>query len=306
MRLDGVPIEIILLKARQWGGSTLIQFYMLWIQLVHRNNWNSVICGDVEGQSRNVRGMVTKALASYPDWLLNDQIKFTPFEGSSKNRVIENTNCVISIGSAQKPDTLRSSDISMAHLTEVGLWKATKEKKPEDLIQSIIGSLYETEYSFLAFKSTAKGVGNYFHREYIKAEKGENNLTPVFIPWFMIDIYSNPIDDYDTFIDEMDDKEWMLWEMGATLEAINWYRKKRKTMAEWRLNSEYPSTALEAFQSTGRRIFRMEDVRKLENSCLDPEFKGELVGMADTGPDSLIGMRFVQGKGDLKDLDDAG
>jgi len=300
MRLDGVPIEIILLKARQWGGSTLIQFYMLWIQLVHRNNWNSVICGDVEGQSRNVRGMVTKALASYPDWLLNDQIKFTPFEGSSKNRVIENTNCVISIGSAQKPDTLRSSDISMAHLTEVGLWKATKEKKPEDLIQSIIGSLYETEYSFLALESTAKGVGNYFHREYIKAEKGENNLTPVFIPWFMIDIYSNPIEDYNTFFDEMDDKEWMLWEMGATLEAINWYRKKRKTMAEWRLNSEYPSTALEAFQSTGRRIFRMEDVRKLEKSCLDPEFKGELVGMADTGPDSLIGMRFVQGKGDLK------
>ena len=170
MRVDGVPIEIILLKARQWGGSTLIQFYMLWIQLVHRNNWNSVICGDVEGQSRNVRGMVTKALASYPDWLLNDQIKFTPFEGSSKNRVIENTNCVISIGSAQKPDTLRSSDISMAHLTEVGLWKATKEKKPEDLIQSIIGSLYETEYSFLALESTAKGVGNYFHREYIKAD----------------------------------------------------------------------------------------------------------------------------------------
>ena len=299
MRLAGEPIEIILLKARQWGGSTLIQFYMLWIQLVHRNNWNSVICGDVEGQSRTVRGMVTKAINNYPEWLLNSQIKFTPFEGSSKNRVIENTNCVISIGSAQKPDTLRSSDISMAHLTEVGLWKATKEKKPEDLIQSIIGSLYETDYSFLALESTAKGVGNYFHREYIAAEKGENNLKPVFVSWFMIDIYSKEIDDYPEFILSMDEKEQSLWDMGATLEAINWYRKKRKTMAEWRLNSEYPSTALEAFQSTGRRIFRMEDVRKLEKTCYDPEFIGEIVGRADTGENSLKGMEFIKGRGDL-------
>ena len=32
MRLAGVPIRIVLLKARQWGGSTLVQFYMMWIQ----------------------------------------------------------------------------------------------------------------------------------------------------------------------------------------------------------------------------------------------------------------------------------
>lgn len=36
MRLAGKPIRLIMLKARQWGGSTLIQMYMAWIQLVHR------------------------------------------------------------------------------------------------------------------------------------------------------------------------------------------------------------------------------------------------------------------------------
>ena len=35
MRLAGIPIRIILLKARQWGGSTLIQIYMNWIQTIH-------------------------------------------------------------------------------------------------------------------------------------------------------------------------------------------------------------------------------------------------------------------------------
>ncbi|MBR5241403.1 MAG: hypothetical protein IKW05_05650, partial [Muribaculaceae bacterium] len=32
MRIKGKPIRIILLKARQWGGSTLVQIYMAWIQ----------------------------------------------------------------------------------------------------------------------------------------------------------------------------------------------------------------------------------------------------------------------------------
>ena len=36
MRLKGVPIRVILLKARQWGGSTLIQMYMFWIQQIHK------------------------------------------------------------------------------------------------------------------------------------------------------------------------------------------------------------------------------------------------------------------------------
>ena len=58
LRLQQKPIDIILCKARQWGGSTLTQLYMLWIQLVHKQNWNSVICGDIEKQSSIVAGML--------------------------------------------------------------------------------------------------------------------------------------------------------------------------------------------------------------------------------------------------------
>ena len=41
-RLAGKPIRIIMLKARQWGGSTLVQMYMAWIQTCHRRNWHSL------------------------------------------------------------------------------------------------------------------------------------------------------------------------------------------------------------------------------------------------------------------------
>lgn len=66
LRIAGSPIKFILLKARQWGGSTLVEMYQLWIMLVHRRNWHTVICGDVESQSRTVRAMLTKALQNYP------------------------------------------------------------------------------------------------------------------------------------------------------------------------------------------------------------------------------------------------
>ena len=60
MREAEQPIRLILLKARQWGGSTLIQIYMAWIQLVHRRNWNSVICAHLKESAANIKGMYTK------------------------------------------------------------------------------------------------------------------------------------------------------------------------------------------------------------------------------------------------------
>ena len=33
----GKPVRIVLLKARQWGGSTVVQMFMAWIQLFHRS-----------------------------------------------------------------------------------------------------------------------------------------------------------------------------------------------------------------------------------------------------------------------------
>ena len=43
-RTSSIPIRAIMLKARQWGGSTLTQMYMAWIQSVHCHNWHSLIC----------------------------------------------------------------------------------------------------------------------------------------------------------------------------------------------------------------------------------------------------------------------
>ena len=293
LRLQQKPIDIILCKARQWGGSTLTQLYMLWIQLVHKHNWNSVICGDIEKQSSIVAGMLSKVISRYPQWASGGKkLTTTPYQGAQKTRDISHCNSRYSLGSAQKPDSLRSEDISMAHLTEVGLWKATQGRKPEDLVQSIFGSIAAGPYTMKVIESTAKGVGNYFHRTWIDATEHRNNFTPVFIPWFTIDLYSKPIneEEYAPFIDSLDEYEQHLFELGATLEAIAWYRDKRREMPdEWRLFSEFPSTAAEAFQSSGRRVFRIPYVNNARRDCLPPTFIGDIKeGMENGKPITIF------------------
>lgn len=298
LRLAGKPIDIILCKARQWGGSTLTQLYMLWIQMEHRRNWHSVICGDVESQSNTVAGMLSKVLRNYKLWATGGvEVETRPFEKSQKTRVINLTESRYSIGSAQKPESLRSQNISMAHLTEVGVWQATKGKKPEDLVQSIFGSILSGPYTVKVMESTAKGVGNYFHRTWIDAMEGRNNFTPVFIPWFLIDTYSTYIDPkaYNDFISTMTEREHELFSLGATLEAIAWYREKAKEFSDlWRFLSEFPSTAAEAFQSTGRRIFPLEYVERARRTTLPPVYYGEFTGNGLKGADALRDVRFEQ------------
>lgn len=297
LRIASKPIDIILLKARQWGGSTLTQLYMLWIQLVHRRNWNSVICGHVESASRTVSGMLSKAIKAIPAYIFGTAVSSSPFEGSTKTRVLNVSQSRYSIGSAEKPDGIRSEDISMAHLTEVGLWKATDSKKPEDLVQSIFGSILSGPYTVKVLESTAKGVGNYFHRTWLGAVDGKNNFHPVFIPWFLIDIYSTPLERNGTyaFAKSLTEHELWLFELGATLEAINWYRGKQKEIVDkWRLCSEYPSTAQEAFQSTGNRVFEMKYVENLRSTCIDPCMYGEFVADRVKGKAAFSNLRFEQ------------
>ena len=292
LRLQNKPIDIILCKARQWGGSTLTQLYMLWIQLVHKHNWNSVICGDIEKQSSVVAGMLAKVISRYPQWASGGKkLATTPYQGAQKTRVINYSNSRYSLGSAQKPDSLRSEDISMAHLTEVGLWKATAGKKPEDLVQSIFGSIAAGPYTMKVIESTAKGVGNYFHRTWIDATEHRNNFTPVFIPWFTIDLYSKPLkeEEYAPLVESLDEYERNLFELGATLEAIAWYRDKRREMPdEWRLFSEFPSTAAEAFQSSGRRVFRIPYVNNARRDCLPPTFIGDIKEGIENGKPAIL------------------
>ncbi len=295
MREQGKPIRAILLKARQWGGSTFVQMYMAWIQLVHRNNWNSVICAHLKDSAANIKGMYSKLLENYPSWLLgsNEPIKFQPYERMANTSVIKQTGCRVTIGSAETPESIRGADAVMAHLSEVAFWPRTRQKSPEQLIRSVCGSVALLPYSVVVLESTANGTGNYFHRECERAKRGASDKLFVFVPWYEIDIYSCPVDDYAGFIKTWDAYEQFLWERGATLEAIYWYRQKRKEYPEHAdMMAEYPSDDIEAFTYSGERVFDVKQVQRLRKNCVDPDFTGEIYGQAMHGKEALCDLKF--------------
>ncbi len=297
-RLAGQPIRVIVVKARQWGGSTATEMYMLWLQTRHFFNWHSAIISKIKQQSTNIRGMYNRAVKHLPAY--HPSLTIKPWEGLHDVRIIEERGCRIGIFSAENPDAIRSDDVSMVHMSEVGLWKATKERSPDDLAQSVYACVPETPGTFICLESTAKGVGGFFHENYLVAlDNKENNLDglrPIFVAWWQIKMYSKPIKDYEAFIATMTPYDWWQWNQGATLEGINWYKnyKRAKKYSDFQMKSEYPTTDMEAFQSSAGKYFTETMLNRLRSSVKEPVFIGDIKGDSVIGEKALRNLLLIE------------
>lgn len=281
-RRRGEPIRIVMLKARQWGGSTLIQMYMAWIQIIHRENWHSFICAHVKDTSATIRGMYSRMLGNYPTeyWPCEEPPQFNSYERSLNTRVISGRDCRVTLGSCESQEAARGNDIAMAHLSEVAFWRDTNQRSPEDFIRSVCSGIPLEPLTVIALESTANGVGNYFHSEWLRAKQGESAYRPVFVPWYEIDMYRLELKSYEDkvrVISQMDDYEMHLWEMGCTLGQIAWYHAKRREMSSHRaMMAEYPTDDIEAFINTANDVFGREAVGLLRRGCCGPQLTGEI------------------------------
>lgn len=317
MREEGLPIRVILVKARQWGGSTATQLYMLWIQLMRHMGFNSLIVGHQSASTEEVIGMAKRALDAYPRSLLAadgevipDKEKVYVSGGMSRSAIsIPRRNFRIKAGSAERPDSSRGGDYALVHLTEVGIWKKTQGKSPDDIIRAATSGVLLQPETMIVMESTANGVGNFFHKEYDAACRGSSIYRPVFVAWYEIEQYADKISDLRAMAERIynerhntfsaDDRVatgeyiWSLWEAGASLEAIAWYEKTRSGYSNSdQMKSEYPSTDLEAFVNSGAHVFRRAAALALKKRCMPAVRIGELVADGDFGEASLSGICF--------------
>lgn len=298
--LNEEPIRQILLKSRQFGGSTYYQIFMGYIQIIHKTSFNSLIAAHLNQAATSIRFMFSTLAKYYPKGI-ESSFTLKGFEGTKNIKQIPERNCKLTIGSIETPDSIRSDDVALSHLSEIGLWKKTEGKEPGDLAQSILGTMPTVPWSMYVLESTAKGIGNYFHQTWLKAVSGENVLKPVFIPWhedpknrikFKTDKERNEL------ARTLTDYEYFLWDIGATLEGIKFYRYKLNEMNgdEWRMKSEFPTTAEEAFQSSGHKVFSPSYIEALREDCQEPTFKGDVFADARRGEKALQNIRFDETK----------
>lgn len=291
MRRAGVPIRLVLVKARQWGGSTLIQLYMAWLQLFVKEGWYSAIIAQTKDTAKRIKGMYKKVLDNIPAWVFHCQkVIFSPYMGGANDSVLtdEKGNIlrsnVITIASYENHESTRGFDYAMVHCSEVAYWKTTKERSAESVITNIEGNLLEEPLTLEVFESTARGMAGLFYEECMLAKEGKSARRYLFIPFFFIE---NDMKEFRNAKQKRDFALWLcenrmqevapdathesgqylygLWLKGASLEHINWYIEKRKGHhSHESMVSEAPSDDIECFAYSGNRVFSIDHVRAMQ------------------------------------------
>lgn len=319
MQEQHIPISLIILKARQWGGSTFCFFFQCWLQFKWNEFHSFAIAAHTSSASETILTMLKRTIKDYPAWDLGlpdgTQLHLAPADSTGhaftlkdqdNRQVLEG---YIYIGTAEKPDTLRSKDISGAHYSEVGLWPDTPGKQAEDIVADIDGGMSEGEDTMRVMESTAKSSDDFFADVWRSCDGGNGGYTQVFVPSRDI-IYDNRgIKDLREFIDWLVSHKndetpngkwkdsgkyyWWLWELGSTLEHINWYRYRRLRLSFAKMCNEAPETPEQAFFTAGNHVFDPFMVQEKAKKCREPNFIGDLVADGEKGEDAIKNIRFI-------------
>lgn len=247
----------IILKARQFGFSTLILALLFLDTINNPNTQTVVIAHDIDSTTRLFQ-MVQRFYNSLPDekrprtQYANRREFLWPDLGSS-----------FFVGTAGNGEFGRGSTINNVHASEIGMWPNAEEIMA-GLMQAVPadGNVFQ--------ESTAKGVGNYFHEEFERAQSGESALHARFFAWFEhVEYQGAPITDPS----EEEQRLQSLYDLSA--EQIGWRRAKlREPGMRTQFVQEYPANPREAFISSGNPYFDMatlEDLAKqLGDAVFDP------------------------------------
>jgi hypothetical protein len=281
----GIPVRVIILKARQMGLSTAVEALIYWWTSTNKNI-TSVIIGHEEKSAKNLY-MMFRRYYDNSNPLFKPSIKYNTrtdlsFEKEDDYGNQIGLNSIIKTATAKNSSAGRSDTIQCLHASEVGEWE-----NGEELVASIMQTVPDLPETMIFLESTAKGRGNYFHKEWRAAEKKKNNFVPFFFPWWLIDGYEihddepiGELSEYEEFLVELLRKgftthfgEHFPVEESKIPAKIKFYRRKSRDFAATpeRMFQEYPSVAKEAFIASGKNVFNVLALEKMEKNADEPE-----------------------------------
>lgn len=280
------PVKAIILKARQMGLSTAVEAIIYWWTSTNKNI-NSVIIGHEEGSAKNLY-MMFRRYYDNTNPLFKPHIRYNTRTDLSFERFDE-FGKQVGLGSSIKTATAgnkaagRSDTINLLHASELGEWE-NGEELVASLLETVPDEPVMEKPSMMFLESTAKGRGNYFHKEFKGAMKGENNFMPFFFPWWVLDSYERDHDeplgelsDYEQFLVELMEKGHDVAGQHIPIDhdripaKVHFYRRKAKNFASTpeKLFQEYPSTWQEAFIASGKNVFNTLSLQEIEKNALE-------------------------------------
>jgi len=158
----------IILKSRQLGISTISAGYSLWLMLFQQDK-NVLVIATKQDVAKNLVTKVREMHMYLPSWL-----KGTTVEDNKLSLRFKNGSQVKAVSSSG--DAGRSEALSLLIIDEAAFI---------DNIDEIWASSQQTLATggkCIAL-STPNGVGNWFHKSWVKAEEGTNNFKTIRLHW---------------------------------------------------------------------------------------------------------------------------
>lgn len=216
--------QVIVLKARQIGFSTILAVYVLWCAAFYRDR-QIILISIGEREAIKLLQKVKYSYRFLPDWMKE---RIGPINSTQQRLTFDGMSSEIeSIPSSQPA---RGDSAWLIICDELAHLKNAEEAYTAIEPAADVGGR-------VIMNSTAFGEGNLFHRLWVGAEAGTNNYTPMFFGWDAAP--SRDQDWYDAKVasDDMDDAK----------------------MAQ-----EYPTNPEDAFLKSGRPVFNLAGLRQLE------------------------------------------
>lgn len=304
----GRPVRYIVLKARQMGLSTIIEALCFWWTTTHRYVNSVIIAHEVDAAS-NLYKMFRRYYDNchehfQPDRKYNTKKDLVfDVDDEVKRQYQEQGLLAPGLGSeiktmVAKEGKGRSDTINFFHGSEVAFWEDNA-----DVVSSAMQAIPLGPETFAFLESTANGVGGYFYDEWQTAKRGESSFRPLFFAWHEHPEYELASPDVMVYDDEELELIDIFKEKGYPIAChsrkIMWRREKKKEFRTEpkKFYQEYPKDDMEAFLASGRPVFDIKVLQKMEekaNEHADLVKFGEVV--PNPNPDDKQKYVFVEKK----------
>jgi len=244
----------VLLKARQFGGTTFIDIYFLDDCLFFDNIEAGIIAHNRDDAAKIFRRKVKYPYDNLPDGLKVQRKLIT----ETKQELLFSNGSSIYVATS-----IRSGTVQRLHISEHGRICYKYPEKAEEIKTGSLNAIHPGGIVWI--ESTAmQPSGDFFEFCEIAQKNIGKELTKLdykfhFFPWYW-DVKNQLFDYYNIEFTEEDNKYFSELEAigqtinGGTLvlsvEQKAWYIKKRETMG-FLMKQEYPSTSEEAFEGSG-------------------------------------------------------
>lgn len=245
----GLPVRIIILKARQLGSSTICSALGF--------NWLQMFPGcqalQIAHDTETTQSLFEKIQDAWAWW---------PFRGlrhlrhaSQRRLTIEETGSSVRIATAKNIKSGRGRTLNFLHASEMSHWD-----DPDTLMTGLTKTVPNHHGTVVIIECTANGVGNLYWRMWQAAVAGRNDYVPLFFPWWKHPEY---VAEHTLlrYVDLDEYERWLHDELHVNLERIEWRRWSIANEFDGdvaKFSQEMPATPEEAFLRTGRNRFPLD------------------------------------------------